>query len=131
VAPPSHPGTACGHYSRWEASPTTFGPAIKVGVSFFLVGVLVLGLFLVFFILLFVQLFLTGWILKELWRPAWVAPTTSDRDRSPAVAALVLLAIAGAALVTIFAVGTDEMRLGAIMLATLLGMYAFFRSFLD
>ena len=27
-------------------------------------------------------------------------------------------------------VGTEELRVGAIMLATLLGMYAFFRSFL-
>ena len=56
-----------GHYSRWQASPTTFGPEIKIGVSVFLVGMLALGLFLVFFILWFVQLFVTGWLLEELW----------------------------------------------------------------
>ena len=39
--------------------------------------------------------------------------------------------IVGGALVTVFTVETDEMRVGAIMLATLLGMYAFFRSFLS
>ena len=161
---PSHASADRGHYSRWKASSTTFGPASKVGASVVLVAVLTTGFFLVFFIIWFVQLFLTGWILRELWRPAWIVPTADgdasrpspadpveplregfrvpppperaepipDRPRTAGEkAGLLLLVIVGGALVTVFTVETDEMRVGAIMLATLLGMYAFFRSFLS
>ena len=81
---PSHASADRGHYSQWEASSTTFGPAFKVGASVVLVAVLAIGFFLVFFIIWFVQLFLTGWILKELWRPAWIVPTADgDASRPP------------------------------------------------
>ena len=43
---------------------------------------------------------------------------------------MALVSLAAIALVAVFVWGTAEMRMGAIMLGTLLGMYAFFRSFL-
>ena len=151
-----------GHYSRWQAAPTTFGPEIKIAVTVFLIGMLALGLLLVFFILWFVQLFLTGWLLKELWRPGWIAAGSFEHRPSPStphveplrqgfrvplplerydpvpegprtadeILGLALLCLAGIALVAVFAWGSPEMRVAAIMLGTLLGMYAFFRSFL-
>jgi len=162
VGTPSHVMAGRGHYSRWEASPTTFGPAVRVGGTVFLLGTLAIGFFLTFFILWFVQLFLTGWLLKELWRPGWIVPSPESSPRTdehrvevitdgfrvppppervepvPAlprtrgeIAGLVLLAIAGVALLVVLTFGSNEMRAGAIMLTTLLGMYAFFRSFLN
>jgi hypothetical protein len=170
VRPPLHEGDVAparstvvlGHYSRWQASPTTFGPEIKIGVSVFLVGMVALGLFFVFFILWFVQLFVTGWLLKELWRPGWISAESVEHPSSPPESivepltegfrvplpperydalppgprtagetlGLALLCLATIALVAVSAWGTAEMRVGAIMLGTLLGMYAFFRSFL-
>jgi hypothetical protein len=159
---PARSTVVLGHYSRWHASPTTFGPEIKIGLSVFLVGMLALALFFVFFILWFVQLFVTGWLLKELWRPGWIA-AESIEHRSTTLASpveplregfrvpspperydplppgprtagetlgLALLCLSAIALVAVFVWGTAEMRMGAIMLGTLLGMYAFFRSFL-
>lgn len=151
-----------GHYSRWHASPTTFGPEIKIGVSVFLVGMLALAVFLVFFILWFVQLFVTGWLLKELWRPGWIAAEPVEHRSAPSASlveplregfrvpspperydalppgprtageklGLALLCLVATALIAVSTWGTPEMRVAAIMLGTLLGMYAFFRSFL-
>lgn len=161
VGQPSHLQVQRGHYSRWESSPTTFGPAARIGASALLFGFLVVGFFVDFFILWFVQLFLTGWLLKEIWRRGWVVPTgepsahddvprievitsgirvppprerrepVTDRPRSAGEkAGFTLLVIAGGALVVVFTVGTDEMRVATIMLATLIGLYAFFSSFL-
>ena len=163
--PPSRPARSTvllGHYSRWQASPTTFGPEIKIGVSAFLVGMLALGLFFVFFILWFVPLFVTIWLLKELWRHGWIAAEPIEHRSSPSVSlvepltegfrvplpperddslppgprtagetlGLALVCLSAIALVAVFVWGTAEMRMGAIMLGTLLGMYTFFRSFL-
>lgn len=159
---PARSTVVLGHYSRWQASPTTFGPEIKIGVSAFLVGMLALGLFFVFFILWFVQLFVTIWLLKELWRPGWIAAEPIEHRSSPSVSlvepltegfrvplpperddslppgprtagetlGLALVCLSAIALVAVFVWGTAEMRMGAIMLGTLLGMYTFFRSFL-
>ena len=168
--PPLHDGDVAparstvvlGHYSRWHASPTTFGPEIKIGVSVFLVGMLALAVFLVFFILWFVQLFVTGWLLKELWRPGWIAAEPVEHRSAPSASlveplregfrvpspperydalppgprtageklGLALLCLVATALIAVSTWGTPEMRVAAIMLGTLLGMYAFFRSFL-
>jgi hypothetical protein len=120
-----------GHYSRWHASPTTFGPEIKIGLSVFLVGMLALALFFVFFILWFVQLFVSGWLLKELWRPGWIAAEPVGHRSAPS-ASLVEPLREG------FRVPSPPERydplppgpraVGEILGLALLGMYAFFRS---
>ena len=57
--------------------------------------------------------------------PAPMGPRTSGEK-----AGLVLLCIAGAAVVGVFVWGSPQMRIGGIALGVLLGMYSFFRSFL-
>lgn len=57
--------------------------------------------------------------------PFPMSPRTSGEK-----AGLVLLCIAGGAVVGVFVWGSPQMRVGTIMLGVLLGMYSLFRSFL-
>ena len=127
-------------------------------LAFLVVG-LFLAFFILWFVQLFLTGWLLKEIWRPGWVPATdatdqvarsltrgIAPITEgfrvppprehhdpvpDAPRTAAeVAGIVLVGVAGAALVAVFTWGSPEMRVGAIMLATLLGMYAFFRSFL-
>ncbi len=55
--------------------------------------------------------------------PVPTGPRTSSEKTG-----LVLLCVAGAAVVSVFVWGPPQMQVGTIMLAILLGMYSFFRS---
>lgn len=85
---PSHLAVERGRTSRWEATETTFGPAVKVTLTIALLGLLVTTAPVLFFVLWFLHVFFTGWIIKELWRSGWIAPTTLDigeRESSPGI----------------------------------------------
>lgn len=62
---------------------------------------------------------------EEPLAPSRPAPLTRGE-----IAGRIVLAIVGLALIAIFTWGSQELRVAAIGLATMLGMYAFFRSFL-
>jgi len=129
-------------------------------VTVLLLALLGAGFFAIFFLLWFLQLFVTAWIVKDIWRKGWAPALQVTTHRPPAAgvaiiteglrvppapenpepvptgprtssekAGLVLLCAAGAAVVGVFAWGSPQMRVGTIMLAVLLGMYSFFRSF--
>ncbi len=60
------------HYSRWERTPTTFGPAGRVAITAVLGAWLVSAFFTMFVVLWIVLAFVVGKILRDVWKPGWV-----------------------------------------------------------
>jgi hypothetical protein len=147
VGTPSHLRTAGGHYTRWEKTTTTFGPTGRIGWTVALVGYLVLGASSTFILLWFVQLFIAGWLLKEIWKRGWaVPPSSEERPTSERQAAettpeptterplelgtivgrcLVIACIAAAS--AVFLWGSQDAKGGVAMAAGLIALYAVFR----
>lgn len=118
----------------------------------FIVGGLVWGLFVVFFVTWFCLLAVGIVVLREIWQPARILPPPPSRapaievpkapmpaDRAmPAeeplpravIAFRCFLAVVGIAACVAFAEGTPETKAAIAMAGTLVGMYAFFRGFL-
>jgi hypothetical protein len=66
-----------GHFSRWEAGPTAFGPVGRVTITV-LVGAWLLNGFLhTFFILWLPLAFVAGMVLRDVWKRTWVPATAS------------------------------------------------------
>ena len=84
VATPRHTGGAAPHWSRWGKEATTFGPRGRVGITVTLVLFLVIGAFTQFLLLWLVEVIVGAWILKDVWRPAWVVP--GEGPSAPATA---------------------------------------------
>jgi hypothetical protein len=151
VGTPSHARTPGGHYSRWEKTATTFGPTGRIGWTVALVGYLILGASSTFILLWFVQLFIAGWLLKEIWKRGWtVIPSSEQRtaDPKPLPASpteappapapeppLELGTIMGRALMiacvtaglAVFLWGSQDAKGGVAMAAGLVALYAVFR----
>jgi hypothetical protein len=83
VAMPRHTGGAAPHWSRWGKDATTFGPRGRVGITATLVLFLVIGAFTQFLLLWLVEVIVGAWILKDVWRPAWVVPGEDAQARRP------------------------------------------------
>jgi hypothetical protein len=171
--PPLHTGdyvahlTATGpqepHFSRWEASATTFGPIGRVAISLGIIAFLVSAGFWLFFLLWIPLAIASVVVLRDVWKPGWVVPDAGSEDErdadrehpSPippgipgvarsvesdaprsgrvdaaAVRGWILAGAAVAALVGALTFGSVQIQAAAISVATLVGLYAFFRSFL-
>ena len=61
-----------GHYSRWERTGTTFGPAGRLAITAVLGSWLVSAFFTMFVVLWIVLAFVVGKILRDVWKPGWV-----------------------------------------------------------
>jgi hypothetical protein len=157
VGTPSHVRTAGGHYTRWEKTATTFGPTGRVGWTIGLVGYLILEASSTFFLLWFVQLFIAGWLLKEIWKRGWaVTPSSEQRPGSahreadppplrtppteapsePAIERQLelgtivgrgLIIVCAAAGLAVFLWGSQDAKGGVAMTAGLVALYALFR----
>jgi hypothetical protein len=68
------PRRDAGHFSRWEKSPTTFGPTGRLIGTGLVAGVIVFDFFLTFVVFWLIELFVGAWIVRELWKPGWVVP---------------------------------------------------------
>jgi hypothetical protein len=83
---PHHAGPNVPHWSRWEASATTFGPVGRVGWT---LAIALIGFNAVFqnplMIVFLVPVALT--LVHALWRPGWVVPT--DTTTGPGMRRLV------------------------------------------
>jgi len=78
VGTPRHDHAASGHWSRWEKTPTTFGPAGRLGGTIFIVAWLISGFFYTFVIFWLAELFLGGWLIRDLWKPGWAVPASPE-----------------------------------------------------
>ena len=63
---------AGGHYSRWNRTATTFGPAGRLIATALLVAWVVNAFFSMFVIFWLTLVSVVGWILREIWKPGWV-----------------------------------------------------------
>jgi hypothetical protein len=136
-------GGAAPHWSRWGKDATTFGPRGRVGITVTLVLFLVIGAFTQFLLLWLVEVIVGAWILKDVWRPAWVVPGEDaqarrplrpdgrvadwlfDRDELVRAAAGVIVALGiGVAIMT----GPPVVRFVTIFGVVILGGYLFFRN---
>jgi hypothetical protein len=61
-----------GHWSRWERTSTTFGPAGRLAVTAAVGGWIVSAFFTMFVVFWLILVFIGGWILREVWRKGWV-----------------------------------------------------------
>jgi len=61
-----------GRWSRWERTPTTFGPAGKIALTVLIGGWIVSAYFTMFVLFWLILVFIGGWILREVWRKGWV-----------------------------------------------------------
>ena len=88
---PSHLAPDRGHYTRWRSTATTFGPGVRVVVTILLLALLgAAGFFPFFFMLWFLQLFVTAWIVKDIWRKGW-APASQQAARRPPAAGVAII----------------------------------------
>ena len=136
---PRHTGGHAPHWSRWEATDTTFGPVGRIAWT------VVVAVFVLSSVpnpmLLLASVPIGGWIVKDLWRPGWVVPDDVtpraarvphmplrqwlfDRDELLRHALLAAVALAITAVV-LFA--PTEMRFATIAGTTLLGAYLLLR----
>lgn len=157
VGTPRHDRDDSGHWSRWEKTPTTFGPAGRLGGTIFIVAWLASGFSYTFVIFWLVELFLGGWLIRELWKPGWTVSAQPERrietnaveplregfrvprpervlhaeptpiPRSTIAAWVGLGAIAIGATV-LFVNGDEPMKMIVTTSATLVAAYLFFRS---
>jgi hypothetical protein len=136
---------ADGHYSRWEAGPTSFGPAGRLAITV-LVGVWLLWCFSNNFVILCLPLgFVAGVVLRDVWKRTWIpagsgedgAPPTGtaetgsrpDRETRPAPVPIEIptatkvawacLGVVGLAACLGFAFGSVEMKAAILMAASL------------
>jgi hypothetical protein len=138
---PAGPDTP--HWSRWEASATTFGPVgrivMTVVLGLTLVGALQVGA--VVYVIVFPVAATV--ILPAIWAKGWVVPgvpeqpplPVTDRDAPATTPAgrLARLAIWGAATLACMAIvyGSSPVRIVAILLVTLVGLVTFWRRYLS
>jgi hypothetical protein len=136
---------ADGHFSRWEAGPTSFGPAGRLAITV-LVGVWLLWCVSNNFIILCLPLgFGGGVVLRDVWKRTWIpagsgedAPSSDtaeigarpmDREPCPAPVpveiptatkvAWVCLGVVGLAACLGFAFGSVEVKAAILMAASL------------
>jgi hypothetical protein len=90
-------GRTGGRYSRWERTPTTFGPVGRSVLTVLLVGWMVSAFFTMFVVFWLILASVGGWILREVWKPGWVPverivesvtpmPVRSERHPEPVTA---------------------------------------------
>ncbi len=63
---------AGGRYSRWEKTPTTFGPVGRSVLSVLLVAWIVSAFFTMFVVFWLILASVGAWILRDVWKPGWV-----------------------------------------------------------
>ena len=77
-----------GRFSRWQAGPTSFGPAGRIAITAVLGLWVIWGFFNVFLVMWSVMVVVSGLILRDVWKPAWLPRETlaadPDRVRPPA-----------------------------------------------
>jgi hypothetical protein len=65
-------GRTGGRYSRWERTPTTFGPVGRSVLTVVLVAWIVSAFFTMFVVFWLILASVGGWILREVWKPGCV-----------------------------------------------------------
>ena len=80
------PGTehTGGRYTRWEKTPTTFGPVGRSVITAVLVTWIVSAFFTMFVVSWLLLASIGGWILKEVWRKGWVPTERIVESGTPA-----------------------------------------------
>jgi hypothetical protein len=71
LGPPADRRTG-GRYSRWERTPTTFGPVGRSALTVLLVAWIVSAFFTMFVLFWLILATVGGWILREVWKPGRV-----------------------------------------------------------
>jgi hypothetical protein len=147
AGPLVHTGGHAPHWSRWEKSATTFGPAGRVVASVLLFATLpaAWSFGMVLYVVLFPVVAVT--VLASIWAKGWVVPDEPhlpplpDPPRMDATPAPPLttaqwawkigwwsLVVAASAA---FAYGPIPVKAGVLAMGTLVGLYAFWRGFLS
>ena len=77
-----------GRFSRWQAGPTSIGPAGRIAITSVLGLWVIWGFLNVFLVMWAVMVVVSGLILRDVWKPVWLPRETlaadPDRVRPPA-----------------------------------------------
>jgi hypothetical protein len=145
VDTPHHTGPNVPHWSRWEASATTFGPVGRIGWTLGTVVVAINAIFQNPLLLLFLVPTVLV-LIHAIWRPGWVVPD----DRSTCerlgrlrpkgrvrewlfdvdeLATTVIAVVVAIGLVAALIYGDPIVRFGAVLAINVGAVYYFFRRF--
>ena len=146
VGMPTATGGYRPHWSRWDRSPTTFGPAGRIVATLLFLATLPLALQAGNFMYLFVFPVVAVVVLGGIWAPGWIVPGEIELppvpeafriepapEPLPATAMVVFRVVAwtvGVGALLVFAYGPTQAKAAVLALTVLGGLYAFFRGFL-
>jgi hypothetical protein len=146
VGVPHHTGPNVPHWSRWEASATTFGPVGRVGWTLAIVGAGINAIFANPLTLVFLLPSIPV-LVAALWRPGWVVPgdtplrgvrrfrpegrfrdwlLDSDELTTTVIAAVIAMGVAA-----LLIYGNPIVQFCAIVGGVVFLAYLFFRRFFD
>jgi ribosomal protein L40E len=142
VDTPHHTGPNVPHWSRWEASATTFGPVGRLGWTFGIVGVAVNAIFQNPLLLVFLVPAVLG-VIHAIWRPGWVVPDDQPtyrrlRPEGPVkewlfdvdeLATTVIAAVIAIGVAALVIYGNEIVQFCVITAVTIAAAFFFFRKF--